>query len=196
MKTLVKHRVNRIAELREMNPAWGAEIDLRSVVGEAGRLHLSHDAWSRGDDFETWLKLFRERDVKGPLILNTKEDGLEERVIELLKKYSVVNYFFLDTALPTLVKWTAKGSSDFAVRLSQYEPEAFCRKFEGRVKWVWVDCFEGRLLEAKMVSALRGKFKLCLVSPELQGKPFEKSAPFLELLALCEAVCTKYPEKL
>ena len=37
--------------------------------------------------------------------LNTKDDGLEDRVLVAMDETGVTQFFFLDTVLPTLVKW-------------------------------------------------------------------------------------------
>jgi hypothetical protein len=102
----IRHRVNAIADLSRVDPAWGVEIDLRSDVAAPGNIHLSHDPWKRGDDFGPWLDEFKKRGITGPIILNTKEDGLEETLIGAMKQAGIESFFFLDTALPTLVRWT------------------------------------------------------------------------------------------
>jgi len=53
----IQHRVNKISELEDLPTEFGAEIDLRSDLGNSGRIHLAHDAWTEGDDFEEWLKV-------------------------------------------------------------------------------------------------------------------------------------------
>lgn len=191
---LVLHRVNTLDQLNHLSPGWGAEIDLRSDVSSPGKLHLSHDPWSKGQDFEPWLKIFAQGQ-RGPLILNTKEDGLESRCLELLNQFGIQNYFFLDTALPTLVKQTHSiKNPNFAVRFSQWEPEAQLEKFVGLAKWVWIDCFDG-VLRLPLSEGLLSRFQVCLVSPELQGFPKEKISEFNQRLAGRNYfVCTKFPE--
>jgi hypothetical protein len=117
----IKHRVNNSAALPTLDQAWGVEIDLRSSVKSKNKLHLSHDPWVLGEDFETWLDKFSFAGLKGPLILNTKEDGLEARAREILAERKVDNYLFLDTTVPSLVKWTTSGESRFMCRVSSYE---------------------------------------------------------------------------
>lgn len=192
---LIVHRRNRICELNSANPEWGVEVDLRSSVQIPGGIHLSHDPWSEGDFLEDWLKAFRARGIKGTLILNTKEDGLEMRVLELLKKYEIDQYFFLDTALPTLVSFTFRQeNSHFAIRYSQYEPLEAVRLFRGKAEWVWVDCFDALPVPVEAVKSLKSDFKVCLVSPELQKGMIQADGPFTGLLPYCDAICTKDPE--
>lgn len=195
MIQIIKHRINRLSDLAELDPAFGAEIDLRSDVNAPGRLHLSHDAWKRGDDFLEWISLYRKKKVKGPLILNTKEDGLESRILEILNENQIENYFFLDTALPTLIHWTMKkGNKNFALRVSAYEKTENMMGFIGKANWLWVDCFDGIPISTEMLDPLRGKFQFCLVSPELQMQPPELIEKFKSLKDFAGAVCTKRPD--
>ena len=48
------------------------------------------------------------------------------------------------------------------------------RNMTGHVNWVWVDCFTRMPLTAEDYQELKGLgYKLCLVSPELEGRPQE-----------------------
>ncbi len=192
---IIKHRCNEVSQLKGLAKNFGIEIDLRSVVDKQGELHLSHDAWVKGENFEIWLNEYQKSGLQGPLILNTKEDGLEAKTLELLGKYQITNFFFLDTALPTMVKWTVKENKRFfAVRWSKYEPVEFCEKFKNLCEWVWVDCFFLEIPPAEVVKKLKNNFKVCLVSPELQGGDVQLIAEFKKQLPSLDAVCTKRPD--
>lgn len=192
---IIKHRINCISDLASVASEWGVEIDLRSDLSKPGRLHLSHDPWSQGDDFEAWLDEYCRLKISGPLILNTKEDGLEERVIKLLKERALENFFFLDTTVPTLARWTLRERERrFAVRLSRLEPVASVQGFVKDVDWIWLDCFGGEPHVPAELDRLRESLKVCLVSPELQGAP-ERLDEFTKLAARVDAVCTKFPER-
>ena len=105
------------------------------------------------------------------LILNIKSEGIEEEVLRLVKKYNVADYFFLDTSIPFMVKYINKGWTKFAVRFSEHEPLELALKFKDKVEWVWVDCFTQLPLNNESYTQLKKHFKICLVSPELQGYP-------------------------
>lgn len=187
----IQHRVNSVQDLEKIqNLEFGCEIDLRSDVSKKGHIHLAHDPWSQGDDFFKWLDVFKKKQLRGPLILNTKEDGLEQTAMEALQKRGLTNFFFLDTTLPTLVKWTDKGIKNFAVRLSRYEPLESAKAFSGRADWLWVDCFQGQFIQPPN---LKG-FKICLVSPELQSSSLELDENGKNWLKVAHAICTKKPE--
>jgi hypothetical protein len=193
----IQHRANRIEALSSLHPSWGCEIDLRSSVREPGAIHLSHDPWSEGPSFSDWLTEHRRLGLSGPVILNTKEDGLESRALELVRRFEVPDFFFLDTTVPTLVRWCLREKLDcFAVRVSRHEPIESVAAFRGRARWAWLDCFDGEPLPVELLPTLREHFKLCLVSPELQGFPLAShQARFLELARGCDAICTKEPPR-
>lgn len=190
----IRHRVNQLAQLDAHNAFWGAEIDLRSDVNRPKKIHLSHDAWVLGDDFEQWLNLFSSKNIKGTLILNTKEDGLEERCLELLAANKVENFFFLDTTIPTLVRLGKKFKKHFAVRYSSYENLGLCLALKEHAAWVWVDCFNRQPVTFEEVANLKqAGFKVCLVSPELQGGTEADKVNFEDLISMSDAICTKFP---
>lgn len=191
----IQHRVNKLSELVLLNPICGAEIDLRSDVSKPSHIHLSHDAWVRGDSFSDWLALYKEKKIQGTVIFNTKEDGLEEEVIRLAHEHGIDNFFFLDTAFPTLVKYVSKGSGQkFCCRLSIYETSESLEIFKGKVSWVWADCFEGKPLAEDIFRKVSQDFKICLVSPELQNRPLESIGDFKHLSSQLHSVCTKQPQ--
>lgn len=192
----IKHRVNWKDQLKGLDPSWGCEIDLRSSVKSKGSIHLSHDAWVEGESFEDWLKEFSRLKISGPLILNTKEDGLEERAFELMQQYQIKNFLFLDTQIPTLVKYVKKNLGQyFFMRLSSQEPIEMAEKFSNSVKWLWVDCFDKIPLEVSLAAEAAKNFKICLVSPELQGGQSSDFNKFKNLKNISQAICTKNPEE-
>lgn len=191
----IRHRVNRIADLADVDPSHGVEIDLRSGPDD-GSIHLAHDPWEAGDPFEAWLDRFIELGIKGPIVLNTKVDGIEEAVIRLLDARGLDRWFFLDTQLPTLVYWTLeRGEDRFAVRLSRYETAGSVAPFRGKARWLWVDCFGGEPLPIEGIRDVCRGFRICLVSPELQGASLDSIPAFAGLVPVADAICTRKPEK-
>jgi len=189
---IIKHRVNTLKELAGLTETWGAEMDLRST--DSGELIVTHDAFTQGDPFETWLTRWSEK-TRGTLILNPKEDGIEDRALALLKQFNIKDYFFLDLSFPTTVRLTMKqGISDVAIRVSEYESAETALLFAGKAKWVWLDCFSPTPPSQSTLELLRKDFKLCLVSPELHNREKDSIQPFLSLTPTVDAVCTKFPE--
>ena len=189
----IAHRRNTIEELIATPHQYGVEVDIRS---EQGQLIIHHDPFTSGADFEDWLKHYRH----GTLILNVKEEGLEARLIALMQRYRITDYFFLDQSFPFLIKWSQLGERRCAVRVSEFESIATALALSGKIDWVWVDCFTHFPLSGKDANLLQNAgFKLCLVSPELQGRSAEAEIPELaDLLRKYsihpEAICTKRTE--
>lgn len=189
---LVRHRRNTLEELRATDPSLGIEVDIRS---HGSRLIVHHDAFVDGEDFERWLDGYRHR----LLILNVKEEGLEDRLIALMRERGIEDWFFLDQSFPFLVKTARRGEPRCAVRVSEFESIDTAMTLAGKVRWIWVDCFTRFPLDGAQAAALQAAgFSLCLVSPELQGRDAATGIPALrELLAregiAPEAVCTKEP---
>ena len=190
---LISHRRNTLAELRATPSKYGVEVDIRSQGRE---LVIHHDPFVAGEPFEEWFQAYQH----GTLILNVKEEGLEGRLIELMKSRGFDDYFFLDQSFPYLVKWSRAGEHHCAVRVSEFESVETAMTLAGKVDWVWVDCFTRFPLTCEDAQQLQqAGFKLCLVSPELQGRDAATEIPALiELLRqrgiVAEAVCTKRPD--
>ena len=190
----ILHRVNTKQDLLTTPICFGVEIDIRS---NGDQLYLCHDPFSSGESLEEWLELYNH----GTLILNVKEEGLEDRLIELMQKFSIDDYFFLDQSFPFLIKSASKGENKCAVRVSEFENIETAMKLSGKIDWVWVDCFTRFPLTAKDAKRLQidGGFKLCFVSPELQGRMDidqikEYRDRIMSLGIRGDAVCTKHPE--
>lgn len=189
MKFIV-HRRNTLSQLKETDSCYGVEVDIRSRGNE---LIIHHDPFVPGESFEDWIDAYDH----GTLILNVKEEGLEARLIALMAQKNIEDYFFLDQSFPFLIKWSTAGEQRCAVRVSEFESVDTALSLAGKVKWVWVDCFYHFPLSASDAKRLKNAgFKLCLVSPELQGRDPEIEIPQLVRLLKernidAEAVCTK-----
>lgn len=189
---IYKHRVNSKSALETVESTYGVEIDLRTKSDD---LILAHDAFTQGEIFEDWLSAWRGQ----PIILNVKEDALEEKILEILNQHGVTDFFFLDQSYPSIRRVISMGITKVATRVSDYEDLATALKSGS--DWVWLDSFSGSweyLVEATKVIEGNGQ-KSCLVSPELQRKDSEAELAGLKTLIqekelLIDAVCTKKPE--
>lgn len=184
----IAHRVNTLAELRSLPRKYGAEIDLRDR-GE--RLILQHDPFKDGEDFELFLNAYRH----GTMILNVKSERIEYRVLDLLKKQGIEDYFFLDSSFPMIHALSGEGETRIALRYSEYEGLDTVLAMKGRVNWVWVDCFTKLPLDRHACDVLReNNFRICLVSPELQGREddiIHYRDAITKMGISLDAVCTK-----
>jgi hypothetical protein len=197
MIQIIEHRKNSIDSLKTVSINHGVEIDLRSNIKSSSEIILTHDAFSTGPLFSDWLKQYKALGITGPIIANTKEDQLEETIMAEFKNHQIDNYYFLDTTVPTFVKFYKKGlGHKFFLRLSKYENLDFCLNFKDQVRWLWVDCFDGRFVDQKTINQAKMNFKLCLVSPELQGIDLEKAFQMNEHVTYTstnfQMICTKH----
>ena len=181
---IIAHRINTIQELKALSTSCGAEIDLQSI---GSRLILQHDAYKSGDEFEAWLSNYHH----GTLILDIKEERLEHQVLDLIHKYNVKNYFFLDCSFPMIYKLSSEGENNIAIRFSEFEGVDTVRAMAGKCSWVWVDTFTKNPLTKEIADEIHSLgYKICFVSPELQGQPELKNTYFKEVKDEIDAICT------
>ena len=185
----IAHRINTKKELKNISEQYGAELDLRDSVD--GKIYINHDPFILGEDFEEYLKEYNH----GTMILNIKSERIELRVLELLKKYNIKDYFFLDSSFPMIKLLTDYGEKKIALRYSEFEGLDTLEKMQEKVDWVWVDCFTKLPLNNEIYNKIKKMgYKLCLVSPELQGQP-EKIEKYAEQIKkekiIFDSICTK-----
>lgn len=189
---IVRHRRNSRVELEATPAELGIEVDIRS---QGDRLIIHHDPFSDGQRFDEWLEAYRHR----LLILNVKEEGLEDRLLDLMSRHGIEDFFFLDQSFPFLIRTGRRGERRCAVRVSEYESVETALAVAPLIDWVWVDCFSRFPLGGDAARRLQeAGLKLCLVSPELQGREGAREIPTLRALLeregiRAEAVCTKEP---
>jgi hypothetical protein len=166
--------------LDEVSSEFGIEFDIRE--GSAG-IVVTHDPWSESIPFEDFLKHVHHKFY----IVNVKSEGIEDETLRLLKKYNIENFFLLDCSFPTIVRLSKKGERRIAVRVSEYENIETALSMKHLVDWVWLDSFT-ILPSAEVCKLLRNNgFRVCLVSPELQGR-YEFGSYLTNMI---DAVCTK-----
>ena len=185
---IIKHRVNTSKELKKLSVNFGAEIDLRSNNKD---VYLHHDPFKKGDLFSNWIKYFKHK----LLVLNVKEEGLEQKIISILKKNNIRNFFFHDQTFSSLLKNMHK--TNVSIRYSEFEDLKKIDKLFDSIKWVWLDNFNEIKINRKFYSFLKKKkVKICIVSPELvkksRSKEIKKIKSYLEKNKyIVDAVCTK-----
>jgi hypothetical protein len=185
----IAHRVNKISESRRLDPQYGVEIDLRDNLD--GKIYLEHDPFKPGEDFEEYCAGYRN----GLMILNIKSERVEYKALEIIKAAGIKDYFFLDSSFPMIWALSEQGNYNTALRFSEYEGLDTIRGMAGRAKWVWVDCFTKMPLVRSVSDELSSLgYKICVVSPELQGQPekIERYAARLKNDGIApDAVCCK-----
>ncbi len=170
---VIRHRVNTIEGLRKVDPKYGVEIDIRHD-NRTGRLYLNHEPGT-GDDFEEYMKIFAEQGNRF-VVFNTKETGLETRIIELALRLGIEDYFLLDVEFPFIYRASFKGvpnlNGRIAIRFSEAEPIEQALLLKGKFEWVWVDTNTKLPLDPDVCKRLKeAGYKLALVCPERWGRP-------------------------
>ena len=189
---VVNHRVNLSSTLLSCDKSQGVEIDVRSDING---LYLSHDPFEKGERLDDWLRSYSH----AFLIVNVKEDGLEDQVLEELSKAKVTDFFFLDQASPTIIRRGNSAKKDSALRYSEFESLETVKLMSDFASWVWLDSFGSRKLQAELLQEFRNLgLRTCLVSPELHD--VSRAVEIHDLILSClqlelklDAVCTKFP---
>ena len=83
---IIKHRQNKFLNLKNKDIISGVEIDIRIFNNE---VVLQHDPFYDGVEFNEWINVY---DLEF-LIINVKEEGLEDYIQKILKNKDIKNYF-------------------------------------------------------------------------------------------------------
>ncbi|MDD6237513.1 MAG: hypothetical protein PUB00_09055 [Clostridiales bacterium] len=186
----IAHRVNTVEELKKIPTECGVELDLRDDL--TGRIYIQHNPFEPGEDFEEYLKEYHH----GTMILNIKSERIELKILEMLPKYDVKSYFFLDSSFPMIWLLSQQGERNVALRISEVEGMDTARNMAGKIDWIWVDCFSKIPITKEQADELTELgYKLCFVSPELEGRDSDIEAykrQIAEQGIAFHAICTKY----
>ncbi|MDB9746535.1 hypothetical protein OAB07_00500 [Candidatus Pelagibacter sp.] len=186
----IQHRVNTLRKLKNINESFGVEIDVRSINK---KLILNHEPFQNAVLLDTFLKKFNHKF----LILNVKEEGIENAILNCVKKNKVKNYFLLDVTIPKIFQFIKnKKKSNFCLRISKFEKLGDLNFFNRNIEWIWIDTFDGKIpLNDKDLKRYSKRFKLCLVSPELIKTNSINLTRFIKInkykLNFFSAVCSK-----
>jgi hypothetical protein len=187
--TFIAHRTNTLDLLHTVPKNFGIELDLRD---DGDKVSIVHDPFSKGILFEKYLNDYNHEII----ILNTKSEGIEYKILELLYERRIENFFFLDSTIPTIVNLSEICNKKIASRLSIYEPIESSRLLKSLCNWVWVDYIDGIQIKKHDFLELKNLgYKICIVSPDLYGRDSEINsfAKFLLSNSLIpDAICGKF----
>ena len=180
-----------IALKRAIECGYGFETDFRDF---GGKVLISHNP-PQGNELtaDELFRIYAESGSKEMLALNIKADGLQDMMLELLKKYGIENYFLFDMSVCDTILYIERNMK-IASRSSEFEPYL---PFYKDSEVVWVDYFDGR---TNIIEELRKYIaddkKPCIVSPELHGLPYEPMWQMLKENGLTNIMlCTDVPDK-
>ena len=84
--SFICHRINNSYDLSKVESNYGVEIDLRD---DNDKVIISHDPFTKGENFDNYLETFVTNHQKNLIILNVKSERIEYRILELLNKYKI-----------------------------------------------------------------------------------------------------------
>tara|TARA_B100000767_G_scaffold275136_1_gene310628 strand:+ start:3410 stop:4009 length:600 start_codon:yes stop_codon:yes gene_type:complete len=186
----IQHRVNSLKKLKNIDHNFGVEVDVRSINK---KLILNHEPFQKAVSLDTFLKKFNHKF----LILNVKEEGIENLILNYVKKNRIKNYFLLDVTVPKIFQFIKnKKKNNLCLRISKFEKLNQLNFFNKKIEWIWVDTFDNKIpLNINDLEGYSKKFKLCLVSPELVKTNNIDVTKFIKInkykLNFFSAVCSK-----
>lgn len=186
---ILKHRINSIPQLHSVPRKYGVELDLHFYDGD---IRVGHDPNGLETCFETYLSEYQH----AFMAVNIKEEGIEDMVLDSLRRHQIVDFFLFDLTFPSIFRLMSSGESRIAVRISDFESVRDLNFIRNRVEWLWIDIFESAEFLDKLDWQEFVGFKKCLASPELHlNRKIEISnnlrdvvLPYMDEL---DAVCTK-----
>ena len=159
---IIAHRINLISELLELPVKYGCEIDIRS---RNSKLILNHEPYVSGDSLVDYLDNYKH----GLLVLDIKEAGIENDVLQLVRERNIPSFFLLDVEFPYLYRASRLGERAIAVRFSEDEPIELVYNYNKLVDWVWVDTNTKLPIDSNNNTIL-SSMQTCLVCPERWGR--------------------------
>jgi hypothetical protein len=160
---IIAHRINLVKELVELPQQYGCEIDIRS---QGSKLILNHEPYASGDFLFDYLDNYKH----GILILNIKEAGIENDVLNAVRERNIPTFFLLDVEFPYLYRASRLGERSIAVRFSEDEPIELVKNYNKYIDWVWIDTNTKLPINSSNIEILNS-LKTCIVCPERWGRP-------------------------
>lgn len=175
---------------RSFSLGFGTETDIRDQMGD---LVISHDMpIQKKILFKDFLSLLDDQELY--LALNIKADGLSKKLNEIMQEKPNLNWFVFDMSIPDMKAYLDLGMPVFT-RMSDVELSPIWLE---QSVGVWLDAFYSEWYQKDTIETLlaQGK-KVCVISPELHGRAYEKLWQLLLPLKASTQLmlCTDYPEK-
>jgi len=185
------------AQIDKIGQNKAIEIDIRFYENS---LVVTHDPGNGVPFIDFMKKLSSDVDI----IINSKESGIEEKIIDIMKKFSN-KYYFLDSQIPDIIRISKSNpeiSNKFILRISEYE--IITTKLMNLVKpeYVWLDYSDWNNLkpydELLYIALTHQEQKVILVSPELYGESQELTKIIVEkvnkvMKPINLSICTDLP---
>lgn len=155
--------MNTIEKLEQVDIEKWVEVDVRAFWNDLILNHEPFESWVLLDYF---LNLYNHKFI----IVNIKEAWIESRVIELLEKYNITDYFLLDVEFPYIYRATREGNRNIAIRYSEDEPIEQALLYKDKLDYLFVDTNTRLPVDKEIIKKFEW-FKTCFVSPDRWGRP-------------------------
>ena len=191
MTIYVAHRQNTLKNLESLidDNIKSIEIDLRT---NKNKIIISHDPFLNGLEFIKNIKRLKNFF----LIIDFKSTGFSEKVLKILIKEKI-NFLFLNLISSEQDYLIKKSySKNLFLRFSSIEKPNLNIRYFKKIKWVWFDFFNGKLITIKEYNYIK-KYKknICLTSPDLIDNSKLKTLKYIKYLnkkkIKIDMVCTK-----
>ena len=185
---VIRNGINSSHELLLTPKEFGVKADVRSYNGS---LVVQVNPFANGELLEDYLKVFGHKMI----IFDVKSEGIENAIIETAEKCGVKDYFLVNVSAASAKKLVSREFRKFAVRFSDMEPTESCMLWAGKAEWIWADIFRDFSLDDRTAPLIKGKFRICAISPEMIGLrgAVERYRGKMNALKV-DAVCTDLPD--
>jgi hypothetical protein len=115
------------------------------------------------------------------LAINIKQNGICDKLFDILKSYALKSYFVFDMSFPDFLEYEDKYPEHTASRLSEFEDDQY-KRFKS--KWIWVDIFTNyKFFDQSLIVPNKN---LVIVSPELHNSNYK----YKKLINNAYGICT------
>jgi glycerophosphoryl diester phosphodiesterase len=152
---------------RSFDLGFGTETDFRD---HDGKLVISHDPAIAGAlSASSFFLTLASRDKALPVAINIKSDGLQQMLKDALDSHQLENYFLFDMSIPDAIISIRSGLRVFTRQSDVETVPCLYQDAAG----IWMDAFfdDSWITPAVISRHLDAGKQVCLVSPELHGKP-------------------------
>lgn len=151
---------------RALVSGYGVELDLRD---HNNNLVISHDpATGENTLFDEFLQLYNQIGATQTIAINIKSDGISDALCKALKRYNIQNYFAFDMSIPDTLSYL-KNNILIYMRISEYEDWT---PLHEKAAGIWLDNFTNKISYLDLIKKITNNSKpVCMVSPELHGRP-------------------------
>ena len=152
-----------------LSHGFGVETDVRDQVQQ---LVIAHDVPAGPClPLRRLFQRYIEIGSSAPLALNIKSDGLAPQIAECIEEFNIQNYFVFDMSVPDCLTYLIQGVP-FYSRQSEYEQDVV---LSDKCCGVWLDAFHDDWFDIDTIERHHKQGKtVCVVSPELHGRPPER----------------------